>query len=51
MPEKDQHGFGDVPEREVDSQGLEAEPARQQLEVEVAEQGVGGDLEDRVEDD
>ena len=49
--EEDQHGPGDLPEADLESLGVETEPARQHGQVEVAEQRVGRQLEDRVEDD
>src|SRR5665647_884983 len=49
--EEDQDGLGDAPHGHVQVRGLQPEPAGQHLEVEVAERGVGEDLEDRVEGD
>ena len=49
--EEDENDLGDLPHRHVESGGVEPEPSREQFEVEVAEDGVGEDLEDRVERD
>ena len=49
--EEDEHRLGDLPDRDVDAVAVEAEPAGEQLEVEVAEQRVGRDLEHRVDRD
>ena len=49
--EEDQHGARDLPDPDLEALRVEAEPARQHGQVEVAEQRVGGDLEERVEDD
>ena len=50
-PEEDEDDLGDVPHRHIQGCRVEAEPAGEQLEVEVAEHGVGDDLKDRVEGD
>ena len=50
-PEEDQHRPGDLPDRDLEALGVEPEPARQQRQVEVAEERVGDDLEERVERD
>src|SRR5664279_2136753 len=44
-PEEDGDGLRDPPYRELESNGVESEPARKHLEVEVPEQGEGHDLE------
>ena len=49
MPEEDQHDLGDVPHRHVEGRGLQAQPRRQQLQIEVPEDRVGDDLEDGVD--
>ncbi len=49
--EEDQHRPRDLPDPDLEPLRVEAEPARQHRQVEVAEQRVGGDLEERVEDD
>ena len=49
--EEDQHGLGDAPHRHVEGGLLEAEPAGQDLEVEVAEERERQDLEDGVDGD
>ncbi len=49
--EEDQHRPRDLPDRDLEALGVEPEPARQQRQVEVAEERVGDDLEQRVERD
>ena len=49
--EEDQHRPGDLPDRDLEALGVEPEPARQKSQIEVAEERVGDDLEDRVEGD
>ena len=49
--EEDQDGARDLPDPDLEALRVEAEPARQERQVEVAQQRVGDDLEERVEDD
>lgn len=47
--EEDEHGLSHPPDRQAQADGGQAEPAGQHLEVEVAEEGEGDDLEQRVD--
>ena len=49
--QEDEDDPRDLPHRHVECGGVEAEPAGEELEVEVAQDRVGEDLEDRVERD
>ena len=49
--EEDQHRARDLPDARLEALRVETEPAREHGQVEVAEQRVGDDLEERVEDD
>ena len=49
--EEDQDGAGDLPDAWLEALRVEAEPARQHGQVEVAEERERDDLEERVEDD
>ena len=49
--EEDQHGARDLPDADLEALRVQAEPAGQDGQVEVAEQRERGDLEERVEDD
>src|SRR5699024_11765709 len=47
--EEDEHVEGDLPDRDVQTLGVEAEPAGEDREVEPAEERERDDLEDRVD--
>ena len=49
--QEDQDGARDLPDAHLEALGVQPEPAGEDGEVEVAEEGVRGDLEDGVEDD